>query len=151
MEEQSKSLKEMFQGMIPQAAEIMQGKVISTSPLKIQMVNDEKLIITDRITVVPWHLTDYTTKIDIEQRDGTIDSKTKLDGKHKHLFPEDPPNVSTTEKEHRHWLETYNIYTATIRVHNALKVDDMVYVLAINNGKLYYVLDRVQNWLNWRW
>lgn len=146
MAEESKSLKGLFQGMMPADAEIMQGNVISVSPLKIQMVNDEKLIINERITVVPWHLTDYTTKIDIEKRDGTIDSETYVDGSHHHLYPKEPPHSPTTDDTHKHALETYNIYKATIKVYNALKVGDVVYVLSLNNGKLYFVLDRVQDW-----
>ncbi len=141
-----KSIKELLQGMIPKDTEIMQGTVISTSPLKIQMANDEKLIINERITVVPWHLTDYTTKIDIEKRDGTIDSLTHVDGEHHHMYPASPPHGPTTETKHQHALETYNIYKATIKVYNALKLGDLVYVLSMNNGKLYYVLDRVCDW-----
>lgn len=146
MANSGKSLKEMFQGMIPEGAEIMQGVVISASPLKIQMTNDEKLVINERITVVPWHLTDYTTKIDIEKRDGTIDSLTYEDGEHHHMYPSSPPHGPTTETKHKHALETYNIYQATIKVYNALKLGDLVYVLSLNNGKLYFVLDRVCDW-----
>ena len=31
----------------------------------------------------------------------------------------------------------------TLKVYNHLQKDDLVYLLSINNGKLYYVLDRV--------
>jgi len=57
------SLKQMFQGMIPKDVELLQGTVAKIGPLKIQMSGDEKLFITERITIVPWHLTDYTTKL----------------------------------------------------------------------------------------
>ena len=56
------SLKQLFQSMIPGGPELMEGKVIQINPLKIQMTNDEKLIINERITIVPWHLTDYKTR-----------------------------------------------------------------------------------------
>ena len=96
------SLKGIFQGMIPADAELMQGTVIAVDPLKIQMTNDEKLIINERITVIPRHLSDYTA-------------------------------TCSFAKE----------YKESITVYNALKVGDVVYVLSLNNGKLYYVLDRV--------
>ena len=36
-----------------------------------------------------------------------------------------------------------NLYKGVIKVHNALKEGDRVHVLAINSGKVYFVLDRV--------
>lgn len=149
MANEAGSIKNLFQGMIPKDVELLQGTVISAAPLKIQMANDEKLIINDQITVVPWHLTDYTTKIDIEKRDGTIDSLTYVDGEHKHMYPASPPHGPTTKDKHQHALETYNIYKATVKVYNALKLGDLVYVLSLNKGKLYIVLDRVKDWFIW--
>ena len=80
--EQSKSLKNIFQGMVRGYAELMQGTVISVSPLKIQMANDEKLIINERITVVPRHLSDYKTKATYTVDEGVLDSETFEDGEH---------------------------------------------------------------------
>lgn len=76
------SLKQLFQSMIPGGPELMEGKVIQINPLKIQMTNDEKLIINERITIVPWHLTDYKTRATYRKMDGTLDSWTKNDGSH---------------------------------------------------------------------
>lgn len=123
MTEESKSLKGLFQGMMPADAEIMQGNVISASPLKIQMVNDEKLIINERITVVPWHLSNYTTTCTI---DWNTENKSGGSG-------------DASFSSHRHEI----VGTKQITVNNALKVGEAVYVLSLNNGKLYYVLDRV--------
>lgn len=123
MAEESKSLKGLFQGMMPADAEIMQGNVISVSPLKIQMVNDEKLIINERITVVPWHLSNYTTTCTI---DWNTENKSGGSG-------------DASFSSHRHEI----VGTKQITVNNALKVGEAVYVLSLNNGKLYYVLDRV--------
>ncbi|MCC8136401.1 MAG: DUF2577 domain-containing protein [Ruminococcus sp.] len=96
------SLKGIIQGMMSDSAELMQGTVISESPVKIQMANDEKLIINERIAVIPRHLSDYT-------------SEAAFDG-------EDP---------------------LPLTVYNGLKTGEKVYVLSLNRGKLYYVLDRV--------
>ncbi len=119
------SLKGLIQSMMFDSAELMQGTVISASPLKIQMVNDEKLIINSRITVVPWHLSDYTTTATYALDSGSIDSETNVVNSHKHQ------------------LVTYTLTRGTITVYNALKVGDKVHVLSLNRGKLYYVLDRV--------
>ena len=117
------SLKQIFQSLIPDGDELMQGTVISAAPLKIQMVNDEKLIINERITIVPWQLTDYNTEV-------TVNWSTE--------------NASggsgyAAYASHNHGI----VGRKKITVHNALKVGDKVHVLSLNHGKLYYVLDRV--------
>ena len=117
------SLKQIFQSLIPDGDELMQGTVISAAPLKIQMVNDEKLIINERVTIVPWQLTDYNTEV-------TVNWSTE--------------NASggsgyAAYASHNHGI----VGRKKITVHNALKVGDKVHVLSLNHGKLYYVLDRV--------
>ena len=57
------SLKGMFQGMIPRDVELLQGIIISTSSLRIQIVNDSKLIVSSISTVIPQHLTDHTVTV----------------------------------------------------------------------------------------
>ena len=119
------SLKQLFQSMSVSGIEFLQGTVISASPLKIQITNDEKLIINERITIVPWHLTDYTTQATYTVGGGALDAETNV--------------VSA----HSHKLVTYTLTKGTLTVHNALKVGEKVHVLSLNNGKKYYVLDRV--------
>ena len=118
------SLKELFQGMQTDSAELMQGTVTQISPIKIQMANDEKLIINSRITIVPWHLTNYTTTCTI---DWSTESKSGGSGE-------------SSYASHSHDVSG----TKSITINNALEVGDTVYVLSINNGKLYIVLDRVE-------
>lgn len=127
------SLKQLLQGMNPPDIELLQGTVIQEKPLKIQIEGDDKLIINERITVVPWHLTDYTTKATYRKMDGTLDSRTKNDGSHA-----DP--VGGT---HVHHGDDFNLYKGVIMVHNALKLGDKLHILSLNNGKLYFLLDRV--------
>jgi len=145
------SFKEIFQGMIPESLGVIQGRVVEASPLKIQATNDEKLVLSGNNLCVPRHLTDYTAEIDIRLGGGTIDSRTKEDGTHPHgssgphgghtegagmhMHPE-------TEGAHVNELETFDITGATIKVCNALKVGETVYLLSFNEGKKYYVLDR---------
>lgn len=124
------SIKQLFQGMMPVGEELMEGTVIQTGPLKIQITGDDKLIINERITVVPWHLTDYKTRATYRKMDGELDSWTKPDNHHE-------------ADGCKHYLEDYNLYKGIIVVHNALRVGDKLHILSLNNGKLYYVLDRV--------
>lgn len=129
------SLKQLFQGLVVEGIEFLQGTVISASPLKIQIANDEKLIINERITIVPWHLTDYTTKATFAKDAGSLDSQTFQDGAH-------GGHVGGTGS-HINRLDTFTLTRGTLTVYNALKVGEKVHVLALNHGKKYYVLDRV--------
>ena len=134
------SVKQLFQEMSKgNTVEVLQGIVISENPLKIQMINDEKLIISANITYVPRHLTDYKTQIDIVQKSGTIDSQTKTDGSHSHSGV----HGQTSATAHSHALDTFHIYDMEITVYNALKTGEKVHVLSFQQGKQYYVLDRV--------
>ena len=119
------SIKGLFQGLLPEGEELMQGTVIQVSPLKIQMDNDQKLILNERIIIVPWHLTNYKQKATLKLKDGSIDASTN--------------NVDA----HSHKLTTFSLVEGEITVFNALKKGEKVHVMALNNGKLYYVLDRV--------
>lgn len=148
------SLKGLFQGMSDAGVEVLQGIVKSASPLKIQIVNDDKLVIGPNITYVPRHLTDYTATVDIVQGKGSVQSQTSTDGSHTHSYSGntesagDPSHThsysgETQGKAHSHSLSTFNIYGATMTVYNALKVGEKVHVLSFNHGKQYYVLDRI--------
>ena len=122
-ETEKTSIKQLFQGMVGDGAEVLQGIVKSVSPLKIQIVNDEKLTIGPNITYVPWHLTDYTTEVTVEWRteNASGDSGDAAYASHNHAI----------------------LGRKKIIVHNALKVGDKVHVLSFNHGKQYFVLDRV--------
>lgn len=117
------SIKQLFQGMVDSGAEVLQGVVKATSPLKIQIVNDEKLTIGPNITYVPWQLTDYETEVTV---DWVTESRSGGSG-------------DATYASHTHDIKGRK----KIIVHNALKVGDTVHVLSFNHGKQYYVLDRV--------
>ncbi|MBQ8331145.1 MAG: DUF2577 domain-containing protein [Clostridia bacterium] len=76
------SLKALIQELIPDPCGIFQGRVVSTSPLKIQALNDEKLIISALSMIVPKHLTDYTAEAEFSTGDsvtgGTITIRNGL-------------------------------------------------------------------------
>lgn len=122
-ETEKTSIKQLFQGMVGDGAEVLQGIVKSASPLKIQIVNDEKLTIGPNITYVPWHLTDYTTEVTVEWRTENASGGSG----------------DAAYASHNHAI----VGRKKIIVHNALKVGDKVHVLSFNHGKQYFVLDRV--------
>lgn len=132
------SLKGLFQGMIPEAVELLQGTVIQESPLRIQMTNDSKLIISENITVVPRSLTDHELEADVRLAGGSIDSETG-----KALSPDSKTAGAYGSEQHIHKLTDFTIVRGVITVHNHLAKGDKVHVLAIQNGKKYFVLDRV--------
>lgn len=119
------SIKQLFQSMNTPAVQFLQGNVISASPLKIQMANDEKLIIGPNITIVPWQLTDYETELTpIEWFTDPASGRSGEAAYASHSHP-----ITGRKK---------------VIIHNSLKVGDKVHVLAFNNGKQYFVLDRVR-------
>lgn len=113
-ETEKTSIKQLIQGMTSNEIEILQGIVKSESPFKIQIINDEKLVIGQNITYIPRHLTDYTTTCS--------------------LIKEEKGNDDNT------FDCTFN---GVLMVHNALKMGEKVHILSFNHGKQYYVLDRV--------
>ena len=113
---------------------VIEAKVIGVNPLKVQATNDDKLILNAGSLVVPWHLTDYTTKMTYRLDEGTLDSETYNDGAHGGHVGGDGTHVNH--------LKTFNLYKGTMTVYNALKVDDMIYLLRYNDGKKYFILDR---------
>lgn len=145
------SIKELFQGLIPDAVSPLQGKVTSVSPLQIQVDNDDKLTLNASILIVPRHLTNYTATVDIVQGLGTVTGNTAEDGSHAHNYSGTASGESgdvdysgTTEAQtHQHDLAAANFYGATMTVYNALKVGDKVHLLSLNKAKKYYILDRV--------
>ncbi|MCX4265206.1 MAG: DUF2577 family protein, partial [Firmicutes bacterium] len=61
--ENGMSIKQLIQGLMPEGVCVVQGVVQSASPLKIKIEGDEKLIISEQNTYVPWQLTDYDTEV----------------------------------------------------------------------------------------
>lgn len=120
-ETEKTSLKGLFQGLAGEGVEVLQGVVKSASPLKIQIVNDEKLVIGQNITYVPRHLTDYTTTCSLAKGEKGSVYGPSTDGSRLTDFT----------------------FSGSITVYNALKAGETVHVLSFNHGKQYYVLDRV--------
>jgi len=144
------SLKGIIQSLQIKDMDIVKGVVISESPLKIQVMGDDKLILTENIICLPKHLTNYKTTVDITASGGNIGSETQtaLSGSHIHSgghhSGHQGGNGEHTHSggEHSHGIDIFNIIGAEMTVYNALKVSDIVFVLSFNRGAKYYVLDR---------
>ena len=76
------SIKGLVQELSGHDVQVTQGTVVSSSPLQIQMANDEKLVVGSSICYVPQHLTDYQVSVDLS--DGTLAASTEESGEHKH-------------------------------------------------------------------
>ena len=120
-ENEKTSLKQLFQEIAGKGnTEVLQGIVKSVNPLKIQIVNDEKLIIGSNITYVQKHLKYYTTHYTITMGNDKINESVSDDS----------------------GLTDFAL-SGNITIHNALQAGEKVHVLSFNHGKQYYVLDRV--------
>ncbi|MBQ9346613.1 MAG: DUF2577 family protein [Oscillibacter sp.] len=144
------SIKQLFQSMAGDGPQVLIGTVLSESPLKIKIEGDEKLIIGGSNTIIPWHLTEYTTTATYELDAGTIDSETEGDGSHIHDNGQHSGHGAGGDGRHTHnggkhphHLVTFTLTQGTLTVHNGLKTGEAVYVLSLNNGKRYFVLDRI--------
>ncbi len=115
------SIKQLIQGFTDDGVGVLQGTVKSVSPLRIQIANDDKLIIGQGNTYVPRHLTDYTTICVLAKNAGGSINEPADDGSRLTDFS----------------------FSVSITIQNALQQGETVYVLSFNHGKQYYVLDRV--------
>lgn len=58
------SIKQLIQKLMPKGNEIIIGKVLSADPLKIQIVNDEKLILSRNMLIIPKRIVDEALQVD---------------------------------------------------------------------------------------
>lgn len=127
MEDQT-SLKQMIQSMSPDGAGVVEGTVTNASPLEITLTNDAKMILSVNSLIVPEHLTDHEIEADIMKDDGALYA---------------PTGAEDEKGEHTHELKNFQLTGGKIILHTGLKAGEIVYLLSYNNGKKYYVLDRM--------
>ena len=142
------SLKGMFQSLVPASVTLLRGRVTQASPLKIQIVGDEKMELHENIICLPRGLTDYTAKCDITLGGGSVSGQTESGGAHSHGAGDHSGHSAGTgshahsgDGAHVHRLEAFSILGASLKVYNSLQTGDFVYVLSFNYGKKYYILD----------
>lgn len=103
-----------------QPANMVFGKVISISPLKIQV--DQKLILTSAQLVLSRNVTDYILSVTMN-----YSTENKSGGSGDSSFA-----------NHQHEIKG----TKTMTVHNALKVNEEVIMMQVSGGQKYIVIDR---------
>lgn len=134
----STSLKQIIQSMLPDGAAVVEGTVTNANPLEITLTNDAKMILSANSLIVPEHLTNHEMEADIMVEDGALYAPTGAEdekGEHEHL------GIAKSGK-HTHELKGFQLTGGKIILHTGLKAGEIVYLLAYNNGKKYYVLDR---------
>lgn len=102
-------------------ANMVFGKVISVSPLKIKI--DQKLILTSAQIVLSRNVTDYKLFVTL---DHSTESKSGGSG-------------DSSFSSHTHEIKGKKELT----VHNALKVGEEVIIMQVSGGQKYIVIDRI--------
>jgi hypothetical protein len=125
--EESTSIKQLINriaadSFVPSGIEV--GVVSGTSPLTVKIPNDSKRTLYEADLVVPEHLTDYEIEITPD------DWKSEETG---------GGSSYAQFESHSHEIKGKK----KITVHGALKKGDKVYLLSYNDGKKYFVIDRV--------
>ncbi len=128
MSEKATSIKQLIQQMIPENIGIIEGVVVKTAPLSIQVVNNPKMVVTGSMMIVPRHLTDYKTKMSFDNP-----------GIKNIVKPYSLDDVPGSDYK----ITFQDAAVNEVTIYNALKQGEKVHMLRFNGGKLYYVLDRV--------
>ena len=97
-----------------QMCDLRFGKVVSVSPLKVQVTH--QFTIPEKLLIVPEHLTTY--QVDVTMLWETEESE-----------------------DHKHQIESNK--SKKLIIHNELKVGDKVALLRATGGQTYYILDRI--------
>lgn len=128
------------------------GKVVSTSPLKVQITN--LLTIPESMLVVPQNLTDYDVYVSLDWVTETVPNHTHQYGgsteprsggggdesfaSHSHSYS------GTTQGAGMHDHSLISRKNKVMTIHNALKVGDKVALLRKQGGQSYFILDRIR-------
>ena len=102
-------------------ADMVFGKVVSTSPLKIKV--DQKLILTSAQLVLSRNVTDYKLSV-------TMNHSTEN---------ESGGSGDSSFATHKHEIKG----TKNITIHNALTINEEVIMMQVSGGQKYIVLDRI--------
>lgn len=108
---------------------VMIGKVVSETPLKIQL--DQKLTLTESFLILTKAVVDYSVDMTV---DHTTESHT-----HSHGYIDDSSKRTTDLHTHNHAYVGKKKFT----IHHKLKEDDQVILLRKQGGQQYVVLDVV--------
>ena len=119
-----------------QMCDLRYGKVVSTSPLKVQITN--LFTIPEALLVVPEYLTNHRVECTYSIPGASLSGKTAVS--------EDLKNEDDPLAKHTHTVTVSNedrTVTTMVTVNNALKVGDKVALLRQQGGQSYFILDRI--------
>ena len=95
---------------------LLEGEVVSSSPLKVKLKKNAKLVIPKELLVVPESLTNRTINCSVSA--SYVSTST-----------EDFSNVSSN--------------SVNITINNALKIGDKVMLISFEGKQKYFILDRI--------
>ncbi len=129
------TIQSMAKPPIGETTDLLFGEVTSVSPLKIRVDNrfevDEQFLILSALV--------KDTVINIP----AIDASYREDKQHSHVIPEhttDPGGPGP----HTHKISSWNTQLSlpSIRLWRGLIVGDKVRLLRVNNGQMFYIIER---------
>ncbi len=119
--------KEQVEASKPVA--VMVGKVVSVSPLEIQL--DQKLKLDEEFLILTKAVVDFSVEM-------TVDHMTEIHT-HSHQYTDDSTTRTTQSHTHNHAYTGRKPFV----MHNKLNVGDHVLLLRVQGGQKYVVLDVV--------
>ncbi len=123
---------------------VIYGKVISKSPLKIQV--EQKMTLTTKQLVLTRNVTDYVVDMSMDwsaepslgAHSHSFSGTTKTAGepRHSHSFS---GTTNLTSLTHSHSVKGRK----SVTIHNGLSVGEVVMLIRMQGGQKYIVMDRV--------
>lgn len=139
----STSLKGILQMLAPEQISMLLGKVASADPLKVQTLNDDKLVIPKNLLVVPEWLTCHKYRAYIQTDAYEASSEPSNDEAHDKKIDTPPFTCNVACPHAAHPCAAHQYKSEWIIIQNHLEVDDIVILLSFGGGKKYYILDRL--------
>lgn len=111
-------------------ADLIYGKVISISPLKVQIVNEPKMVLSEAFLILSPFCKEKTFTIP--------KWNTNNETEHTHAIRDTySGGGSSSPTSHKHSIPKHEV-----QVWRGLKVGDKVLMLRIHQGNMFYVLQR---------
>ena len=137
------SIKGMIQQLAPEQIRMMLGEVISDDPLKVQVKNDEKLIIPKNLLVIPEWLTCHKYKAYIQTDAYMPCAEPSNDEAHDKQIDTAAFVCNVACPSGAHPCAAHQYKASWIIIKNHLRAGDIVILLGFAGGKKYIVLDRI--------
>ena len=124
LREIKRAAKEVYEASKP--TQVCYGEVTSDSPLKIQV--DQKLVLEEEQLVLCRSVTDYECDVEFSLKTEKL--------QHNHTGVHGTTSVQTLQYEVKNKKK--------MKVYNALKKDDVVFLIREQGGQRFIVIDRIK-------